>query len=795
MTSSDQNHSWRERFLEAELMPPCSGSSREQHDWTPLEVDHWHFYRDPPARHLKLLQRHELQEMVERLGQLFQVHGQDVDVSVLSLDQVQSLVDGAADTMADERASAQAKARELEEMSARLHGAEVALKEVQAQSALLQAQLGMVLGSLSFRLGRRVTLPFRLLRGISRRALRLLREPALFRVRLVRLRQALSRQGWRGVLQRLAQPGDGGLLSPYVPFLEQDEYARWRQVHGTLEGTARQALTDWVNTLERPPLFSVVMPVFNTDPALLRSTLDSLRAQIYPHWELCVADDASSRQETREVLQEAAAQDARVRVVWRDTNGHISRASNSALALVRGQYVVLMDHDDLLSEDALCCVARTVIARPGLGLIYSDEDKVDQQGRHYDPYFKPDWNPDLLRSQNYVNHLCVYRADLVREVGGFREGFEGSQDYDLLLRVSERLTPSEVAHIPRILYHWRAVAGSEALESGVKNYARDSARRALEEHLARCGVAGEVLESAECPGMWRIRYPLPDPAPRVSVIIPTRNGLVLLTRCLETLLHRTDYPDLEILVVDNGSDDPAVLGYLAGLAERDRIRVIRDDRPFNFSALNNAAAMQATGQVLVLLNNDVEIIHEDWLRELVSHALRPEIGVVGARLWFPDDTLQHGGVVLGIGGVAGHAFKGLPRGKVACFGRTSLIQNYSAVTAACLAVRRDVFMEVGGLDEQGLAVAFNDIDFCIKVREQGYRNLWTPHAELYHHESASRGYEDTPEKQRRFAGEVGVMLDRWGPLLGSDPAYNPNLSLERDDFSLAWSPRDEAVSP
>ncbi|MBK1672477.1 hypothetical protein CKO35_04030 [Ectothiorhodospira shaposhnikovii] len=770
-----------------------------------------HYYREPPDRGVLLMQRHELLQLLSEVtgrdardatGNQLRNWGRTLVADHARAREQAVTIGGMREDLRRLESTAGETAANLAEKSAILEETQSCLRLTQAR--LHETEVAMVhwrthfesvAGSLSFRVGRRMTLPVRLIRGGVFRGWRFLREPALVRMRLARLRALLVREGWREVLRRLAQPGASIFLeapaSAASPQPEQarGEYALWWQHHGRPDDAERRRMVEWVGAMSNPPLLSVVMPVFNTDPALLRQTLDSLREQLYPHWELCVADDASTREGTREVLTEFSQRDDRVRVIWRECNGHISAASNSALSLARGDYVVLMDHDDLLTEDALYWVARTIDERPGVGLIYSDEDKVDDRGHHYDPYFKPDWNPDLLGSQNYVNHLCVYRADLVRRVGGFREGFEGSQDYDLLLRVIENLSAESVVHIPRILYHWRAVAGSEALEAGVKDYARDSARRALTEHLARRGVQGEVMEAEECPGMWRIRYALPDPVPKVSVIVPTRNGLVLLTRCLETLLHRTDYPDMEILVVDNGSDDPAVLGYLSGLERQGRIKVIRDDRPFNFSALNNRAAAEAHGEVLVLLNNDVEIIQPDWLREMVGHAMRPEIGAVGARLWYPDDTLQHGGVVLGIGGVAGHAFKGLPRGRTGYFGRTSLIQNYSAVTAACLAVRREVFMEVGGLDEQHLAVAFNDIDFCIKVRDRGYRNLWTPYAELYHHESATRGYEDTPEKQRRFAGEVRVMLDRWGQGLLHDPAYNPNLSLDREDFALARMPR------
>jgi GT2 family glycosyltransferase len=428
-------------------------------------------------------------------------------------------------------------------------------------------------------------------------------------------------------------------------------------------------------------------------------------------------------------------------------------------------------------------------------LIYSDEDKLSEDGHYYDPYFKPDWNPDLFLSQNYLNHFSVYRKAAVLAVGGFREGFEGSQDYDLALRVTGRATADQIRHIPRILYHWRAIATSTASCGTAKPYTVEAARRALAEHLVRTGHPDAVaLPAPGCIGMWRIRYGLPETPPRVSIIIPTRNGYALLHTCVESLLNLTSYPDYELLIVDNGSDDPETLDYLASLEQRENIRVIRDDRPFNYAALNNLAARQASGTVLALLNNDTEVIQGDWLREMVSHALRPEIGAVGARLWYPDDRLQHGGCILGVGGVANHAFLGLPRSQVGYFGRSALIQNYSAVTAACLVIRKEVYDAVQGLDETHLAVAFNDVDFCLRVREAGYRNLWTPYAELYHHESASRGQDMTGEKRARFVREVEYMMQRWGDILEHDPAYNPNLSLEDAQFRIARHPRLPALA-
>ena len=573
---------------------------------------------------------------------------------------------------------------------------------------------------------------------------------------------------------------------------KRNDYAEWVRRYDWLDDGDRAALRAAITAFAGKPLISVIMPVYNPRPAWLIAAIESVRRQIYPDWELCIADDASTDAAIRPILERYAKADRRIRVVFRETNGHISAASNSALNLARGDWVALLDHDDLLAEPALFWVAEAAGRHPEAQLIYSDEDKIDAAGRRCDPYFKCDWNLDLFYSHNLFSHLGVYRAALVRQIGGFREGFEGSQDYDLALRCIERLGPDAIHHIPRVLYHWRVHKESTAHDAAAKPYAMLAGERALNEHFRRRGLAAR----AELIGHgYRIRYPLPKAPPRVSLIIPTRNGLPLIRQCVESILEKTTYPNYEILIVDNGSDDPATLDYLAAIASEARVRIIRDDRPFNFSALNNAAVRQAEGVVVGLINDDIEVITPDWLGEMVSLALQPGIGAVGARLLYPNDTLQHGGIVLGLGGLAAHAHKYSRRCEHGYFGRASLVQGFSAVTAACLVIRKAIYEEVGGLNETDLAVAYNDVDFCLGVREAGYRNVWTPYAELYHHESASRGSENTREKQDRFAKEVAYMKARWGSLLLNDPAYSPNHTLDYEDFSLAWPSRIEPTAP
>ena len=569
---------------------------------------------------------------------------------------------------------------------------------------------------------------------------------------------------------------------------ELTSYERWVDAYDRPTPESLAALAARVPQLRQRPLISILVPVYHRsddDERWLRRAVESVRHQVYPHWELCLADDASPAPHVRPLLEEFMRQDPRIKAVFRERNGHISHASNSALGLATGEFTALLDHDDELAPHALYEVASLLDVHPDTDLVYSDEDKIDEEGRRHEPYFKPDYLPDLFKSQNYLSHLSVYRTSLLRAVDGFRPGYEGSQDWDLALRVIERSSPERIRHIPKVLYHWRAILGSTALMLSEKNYPVEAAKRALTDHFQRLG---ESVELIPVPGdHWRARRPRPEPAPLVSIIIPTRNGHHLISRCIDTLVAKTLYPNYEILVIDNGSDEPATLDYFRQI-ESDRIAVLRYDAPFNYSAINNHGIHHARGSIVALLNNDLEIIHGEWLDEMVSQAVRPEIGCVGALLYYPNDTIQHAGVAIGMGGVAGHLFRDFPRGTDGRCNRARLTQNFSAVTAACLVVRRDVFEKVGGLDES-LAVAFNDIDFCLRVRATGLRNLWTPFAELYHHESASRGAEDTPEKHERFRREVEIMLARWKDVIAHDPAYNPNLSLELTDYSLAAPPR------
>ena len=562
------------------------------------------------------------------------------------------------------------------------------------------------------------------------------------------------------------------------------EYAEWIAEVESPSLPSRQGVLDVLNSMTNPVLISVVMPVYNPDEIYLRACLDSVLTQSYPHWELCIADDCSPKPHVKRVLAEYEAKDDRVRVVYRKKNGHISAASNSALDIARGDYIALLDHDDALPEHALFFMAQAIHQHPDVQILYSDEDKLNMKGERVEPHFKSDWNPDLFFSQNYVSHLGVYRRALLERIQGFRLGVEGSQDQDLLLRCLPHVAAEQIVHIPRVLYHWRTIEGSTALASGEKSYTTDAGIKALRDYFAE-QQPGVRVEAGLVPNTYRVRYPIPEPAPLVSLLIPTRDRRALTETAVRSIIDKSTYTHFEILILDNGSVEPETLEFFAQIQQEDnRVKVLRYDHPFNYSAINNFGARHAKGSILGLVNNDVEVISPEWLTEMVSHCLRPEIGCVGAKLYYSNDTLQHAGVIVSLGGVAGHSHKHFPRTHPGYFHRLSLVQTLSAVTAACLLIRKEIFEQVSGLDEENLHVAFNDVDFCLKVREAGYRNLWTPYAELYHYESISRGAEDSPEKIARFAREVNFMKTKWGKHLERDPFYSPNLTRDREDFSI-----------
>jgi O-antigen biosynthesis protein len=597
----------------------------------------------------------------------------------------------------------------------------------------------------------------------------------------------------RRPLSRLWRELRSGILSTrgFVPVptsrtdvADLDPYARWRALYDYNPLTDRAGLQSRLEALPLQPKISVLMPVYNTPPQLLDAAIRSVVGQVYQNWELCIADDCSTRKDTRAAIEAWRKLDPRIKAVFRDRNGHISAATNTAMAIATGEWIAPLDHDDVMTENALVEVAAAINERPDAEIVYSDEDKIDEAGNRYAPHFKPDYSVDLFRSMNYFNHLTVHRARNVRRIGGWRIGFEGSQDYDINLRILETVEARHVVHIPKILYHWRAVSGSTALDGTEKNYASDAGVRALTEHLERLQVPCRVTKVTEG-GYYRVTYALPPAPPMVSLIVPTRDAADLVQTCVGSIQKLTDYPNYEIIVVDNGSTDPQALKLFAELPVRYRnVRVLRYDHPFNYSAINNFAVEHARGTLVGLINNDIEVISPGWLSEMVSLALREEVGCVGAMLYYPNNTIQHAGVILGLGGIAGHSHKHFRRGQSGYFFRLRVTQNMSAVTGACLVVRKSIYRKLGGLNESKLKVAFNDVDFCIRVRQAGYLNVFTPFAELYHHESVTRGLEDSPEKAARFKAEAAYMRQAWAEVLDADPYYSVNLSTLDEAFSL-----------
>ncbi|MBE3585677.1 MAG: glycosyltransferase family 2 protein [Thermoanaerobacter sp.] len=531
-------------------------------------------------------------------------------------------------------------------------------------------------------------------------------------------------------------------------------------------------LREEATSLSYRPRISIVMPVYNVDEVWLRKAIESVRNQIYPHWELCIADDGSTRPHIRKVLEEYRQQEDRIKVTYLPHNQGISVASNTALALATGEFVGLLDHDDELAPWALLEIVKLLNQNPDLDFIYSDEDKLELDGRRSEPFFKPDFSPDLLMSMNYICHFSVFRRSLLNQIGGFRKGFEGSQDYDIILRVSEQTC--KIAHIPKVLYHWRKIPGSASGSTSAKSYAHKAAVRALEEALERRKLRGKVTILA--PGRYRIQYEIADEL-LVSIIIPTKDKVELLRRCIESIREKTTYRKYEIIVVDNGSKESTTIQYLRRIENYGNCRVVVFNQPFNYSRMNNFAVTQARGDYLVFLNNDTEVITPEWLEEMVEHAQRKEVGAVGTKLLFPDNTIQHDGVIVGLGGVAGHAFYGLPANDSGYMDLATVTRNCSAVTAACLMLRRAVFEEVGGFDEE-LDVAYNDVDLCLRIIQRGYYIVWTPYAVLYHHESATRGQYQPERNIRYFCEKWRDFLDR------GDPFYNPNLALDRSDFMV-----------
>lgn len=564
---------------------------------------------------------------------------------------------------------------------------------------------------------------------------------------------------------------------------EEVPYGPWyEQYIPTREELEKQRKKKW----NYGPKISIIVPAYKTPEAFLRQMMDSLLAQTYANWELCIANASPEDASMEYVLKEYAKKDSRI--LWKklEENKGIAENTNEAFAMATGAFMGLLDHDDLLAPNALYEVAKALETEPDIDVLYTDEDKVrgDEVLEHFQPHLKPDFNIDLLRSNNYICHFFVVRKSLLEKTGGFRREYDGAQDYDFIFRCTQ--AAGKIHHIPEILYHWRTHQSSTADNPESKLYAFEAGKRAIEENLRQNGLIGEVSHTKDY-GFYRVKYTVQG-EPLVSIIIPNKDAKEDLEKCIQSILEKSSYTNYEILIVENNSTGEEIFSYYKELSENSRIRLLRWKREFNYSAINNYGAKKAKGDYLLFLNNDTEVISPDWIEEMLGFCQRPDTGIVGARLYFGNNTVQHAGTVIGIGGIAGHMFTDMPRERSGYMHKAAIIQDLSAVTAACMMVKRQVFDEVQGFEEQ-LSVAFNDVDFCLRVREKQYLVVYDPYVELYHYESKSRGAEDSKEKVRRFQSEIEFMRCRWETLLKKgDPYYNKNLSLVKWNYSL--KPKD-----
>lgn len=558
------------------------------------------------------------------------------------------------------------------------------------------------------------------------------------------------------------------------------DYAEWWKL---TKPTEEELAAQREEKFKLKPKFSIVIPVWKTPEKYLREMIDSIIDQTYGNWELCIADGSPAGQSVERILKKYAEKDSRIRYKILGENLGIAGNTNAAMDMADGDYIVLADHDDRVTPNALYECAKAINKNPEIDVLYSDEDKLDMDGGAlFDPHFKPDFNPDLLTSVNYICHLFVVKKVLVNWVGGFRQEFDGAQDYDFIFRCTERA--KKIHHIPKVLYHWRCHQNSTASNPASKLYAFEAGSRAIMAHYDRMGIQAEKVEKGVDYGIYHTTFRIHG-EPLVSVIIPNKDHTVDLDCCIRPMITKGTYRNLEFVVVENNSTDPGTFEYYEKIQEEfPQVRVVRWEREFNYSAINNFGVKYARGEYLLFMNNDIELIAENFVEEMLGFCQREDVGAVGARLLYEDDTIQHAGVVVGFGGIAGHTFIGLHRAENSYFHRAMCAQDYSAVTAACMMSKKSVFEKAGGFTEE-LAIAFNDIDYCMKVRAQDKLVVYAPYAVLHHYESKSRGLEDTPEKIARFNREIAAFARRWQDILkNGDPYYNPNLTLRKSNFAL-----------
>ena len=569
---------------------------------------------------------------------------------------------------------------------------------------------------------------------------------------------------------------------------EEVPYGPWYEEHRAkpeeLERQRKQSLA-WENFSggeKSACVFSIPVPVFRTPAKFLCEMIESVRSQSFSFWELCLANADPEDREVAEILERYCREDRRIRVKNLKENKGISENTNAALAMARGEFVGLLVHDDLLAPDALYEMAARLEKDGGIDVFYTDEDKVTTDlSEHFQPHLKPDFNLDLLRSNNYICHFFVVRREIAERIGGFRPEFNGAQDYDFFFRCTEE--EEKIVHIPRILYHLRVHSASTADNPASKMYAYEAGKRAIEGNLERSGVRG-VVSLRQDYGFYDVHYPV-EGEPLVSILIPNKDQKETLMHCIHSVLETSTWKNLEILIIENNSEQEETFACYRELEKDPRIRILTyPGKTFNYSAINNFGVQQAKGEYLLFLNNDIEVITPDWIEQMLGNCQRPEVGIVGAKLYYPDNTIQHAGIIIGIGGIAGHAFLGLARAKSGYLHKASLQMDYSAVTAACMMMKAEAFRKAGGFEEK-LTVAFNDVELCLRTVEQGWLVVYDPHVEMYHYESKSRGAEDSEEKLRRFQQEIEFMRTRWIRLLkDGDPNYNPNLTLSKWNYSL-----------
>jgi GT2 family glycosyltransferase len=611
---------------------------------------------------------------------------------------------------------------------------------------------------------------------VLRKATRLLLNPNKISVFFQWLLPIWKTGGLKGVLHAVR------FLVTFT-YIKQN-YQLWCETTDRLTDEDKQAIEKRITEFSYKPLISIVMPVYNVDELWLCKAIDSIREQIYPHWEFCIADDHSSKPHIRKVLEKYQKIDPRIKVIFRETTGHISEASNSALALAEGEFIALLDHDDELRPHSLYCMVDELNRHPDADLLYSDEDKIDANGNRYEPHFKSDWNIDLFYSINLITHLAVIRTSLVKSIGGFRKGYEGSQDYDLFCRLTEQTQASKIRHIPYILYHWRAIPGSTALKSGEKNYAVDAARKALSDHLKRRGIDANAIEGS--PPLHRIQYALPVHLPKVSIILPVRNHSELPNAWVKELIRKTGYPtsQLEIRVIYSATL-PEKLFYELKLIREIQIQIIVSSDSESLSAMLNQGASEAQGSILAFMSPGLRFISQDWFQEMVSHALRPDVGAVSPKVYFPNDTIRTSGYILSTEGALGYAFRGQSRFLPGELGRSVCHQVFLAAPVDGMVLRKEVFQQTGGFDSALFPRTYFDIDFCLKLRKYGYHVVWTPFAEMYQYSPPS--YELSSVSRE----ETDTFIHRWKDQLVRDPYYNINLNLKPLSYSPSFSPRFE----